>query len=290
MSSRLALGTAQFGLAYGVANRRGRVGSDEAREMLNLARREDVDTLDTAIAYGDSEARLGSFGVDDFKVVSKLPGVPPSCDDVATWVADSVRASLGRLRIARLYALLLHRPLELRGPQGEQLWHALLALKRAGAVEKLGVSIYGPNELEALSGIRDFDLIQAPLNVFDRRLPKSGWLSRLHSEGVEIHVRSAFLQGLLLMSPDHRPEQFDRWRDLFRAWDGWLKQMRVTPAQACLGFALAHREVARVVVGVDSRDQLAELLAIVEGNSPMPPDELSSDDLELIEPSQWGGV
>lgn len=289
VTSRIALGTAQFGLDYGVANKRGRIDPAEGREMLALARACGVDTLDTAIAYGESEARLGALGVEGFKVVSKIPGVPVSCERVENWVVDSVRASLQRLKIGRLYAVLVHRPLELLGPNGDALWRGLEALKSSGAVEKVGISVYGPQDIDALAGRCEFDLIQAPLSVCDRRLPRSGWLSRLHDRRVEIHARSAFLQGLLLMRAEERPKQFDRWQDFWNAWDTWLQEARLTPVQACLGFALAHPEVDRVVVGADSRNHLTELLSSVKmGVVPMPPEELSSEDPELVDPSRWG--
>lgn len=287
MSSRLGLGTAQFGLNYGVANKTGRVGPSQARAMLSLARDYGIDTVDTALAYGDSEDCLGELGVRDMKVISKLPAVPRACSDVEGWVRDSVSASLGRLRIDRLYGLLLHRPLELLGARAEALWQGLNAVKNQGDVGKIGVSVYGPNDLDSLVSTYDFDLIQAPLNVFDRRLVRSGWLSRLHERGVEVHVRSAFLQGLLLMSAEQRPREFARWQVLWSAWDAWLQDMRLTPLQACLGFVLAHQQAERVIIGADSSRQLGELLVSIPTVPPMPPQELSCEDPELIDPSRW---
>jgi aryl-alcohol dehydrogenase-like predicted oxidoreductase len=288
VSNRIALGTAQLGLNYGIANRGGRVRADEARQMLSIAQANGVDTLDTAIAYGDSEARLGELGVRDFKVVSKVPAAPVPCPDLRAWMRESVMASLGRLRIGRLYAVLLHRPMELLAPSGDSLWQGLMALKLEGMVQKIGVSVYNPGDLEALVAARDFDLVQAPLNIFDRRFARSRWLSRLHDQGVEIHTRSAFLQGLLLMRAQERPTQFDRWRNLWSDWDGWLQQINLTAVEACLGFVLAHPEVDRVVVGADGSNQLAQLLENVNASPPMPPDALSSDSPDLIDPSRWG--
>lgn len=287
MKSRIALGTAQFGLDYGVANKTGRVGEDEARVMLKLARENGIDTVDTAITYGESEACLGRIGVQDLKVISKLPAVPEARGDVETWVRESVNASLRRLGTDRLYGLLLHRPLELRGSNGYALWRGLAGIKREGVVEKIGVSVYGPDDLEGLVSEFTFDLIQAPLNVLDRRLSRSGWLSRLHEAGTEVHVRSVFLQGLLLMSSGERPRQFDRWQALWRTWDAWLRDMKLTPAQACLGFAMAHLRADRVVVGADSYGQLEELLVSIQSIPTMPPEELSCEDPELIDPSRW---
>ena len=214
--SALSLGTAQFGLPYGVANQRGQISLDDARAILRCAESAGIDTLDTAIAYGDSEDRLGEIGVASWQVISKLPGIPEDCTDVATWVSHAVEASLCRLGISQLRVLLLHCPAQLLSEQGEVLYAALAQQKRNGLVKKIGVSIYEPDELNALCLNFDFDVVQAPFNIFDRRMIDSGWLVRLSQRGIEVHVRSVFLQGLLLQQPVDRPIKFQRWRSL---WD-----------------------------------------------------------------------
>ena len=110
---KLALGTVQFGLNYGIANLAGQVGLTEAQAILSHARKCGLDTLDTAVNYGDSEQRLGEIGVTDWQVISKLPALPEQCDDVATSVRNQVQASLERLRNTKLQGLLLHRPEQL---------------------------------------------------------------------------------------------------------------------------------------------------------------------------------
>lgn len=148
---KLALGTAQLGLNYGIANRQGQVSVDEAEEaILRHAQSSGMDTLDTAMAYGDSEQRLGVIGVAGWHVVSKLPAIPDACPDVFRWVATSVQESLQRLQVTSLYGLLLHRPEQLLARDGERLYLALQQLKDDGVVGKIGVSIYDPSELDAL--------------------------------------------------------------------------------------------------------------------------------------------
>ncbi len=251
-SNRIALGTVQFGLPYGVANQDGQVSREEAAAILKHAWSAGVDTLDTAIAYGDSEQGLGEIGVDQWQVISKLPAIHESCTDVAGWVQESLAGSLKRLRIPRLHGFLLHRSQQLLGPQGDALYRALISLKNQGKVEKIGVSIYGPDELEALWPHFQIDLVQAPFNIIDRRLATSGWLTRLHQAGIEIHVRSVFLQGLLLMGAQSRPTYFNRWQPLWDQWHHWLDEQALHPLHTCLGFTLSHPEIDRVVVGVDS--------------------------------------
>ncbi len=289
LSNRLALGTVQFGLLYGIANQDGQVGRDEAAAIMDSAWAEGLDTLDTAIAYGESEQVLGEIGVGQWQVISKLPTIPESCTDVAAWVQESVLSSLERLKLPKLRGLLLHRSQQLLGPQGEALYRALVALKDQGKVEKIGVSIYGPDELDALWSHYQFDLVQAPFNIIDRRLATSGWLSRLHQAGTEVHIRSVFLQGLLLMEAANRPATFNRWQPLWQQWHRWLDEQTLTPLQACLGFALSQTEIDRVVVGIDSLKQLQGILASVEAPAVMPPTSLMCEDLDLINPSHWRG-
>lgn len=285
--SRIALGAAQFGLPYGVANRRGQVGRAELAAILARAQAAGVDTLDTAMAYGDSEQRLGESGVARWRVITKLPELPDSCADVAAWVHKSVHDSLAKLKLVRLRAVLLHRPLQLLGPQGPDLQAALLALKDEGLVEKVGISIYGPADLDALWNGFQPELVQAPLNVLDRRLLASGWMAKMHAAGTEIHVRSVFLQGLLLMDAASRPAMFNRWQPLWDRWTRWLSEASASPLHACLGLALSRPEVSRVVVGVDSLEQLEEILEAAVDVHPVPPAELGCTDADLLDPSRW---
>lgn len=262
---KLALGTVQFGLDYGVANTSGRIALEEAKSILQLASESGMDTLDTAIAYGDSETVLGQLGVQPWNVVSKLPGVPEDCRDVALWVRQQVKGSLSRLGVSRLYGLLLHRPGQLLEKTGAALYEALQSLKADGVVCKTGISVYGPAELDALFDKYHFDLIQAPFNILDRGLVESGWAARLKSAGVEVHTRSAFLQGLLLMSSEQRPSKFDRWQSVWQELASWLQGAGLTPLQACLQYAASQPNIDRVVVGVDKSAQLEEIIRAADG-------------------------
>ncbi len=284
---KLALGTVQFGLDYGVANTSGRIVLDEANSILQLASESGMDTLDTAIAYGDSEAVLGQLGVQPWNVVSKLPGVPEDCGDVALWVRQQVQGSLSRLGVSRLYGLLLHRPGQLLEKTGPALYEALQSLKVDGVVCKTGISVYGPAELDALFDKYQFDLIQAPFNILDRGLVESGWAARLQSAGVEVHTRSAFLQGLLLMSSEQRPSKFDRWQSIWQEWSRWLQETGLTPLQACLQYAVSHPNIDRVVVGVDTSAQLKEIIRAADGKLAILPSFAPLLDERLVNPAVW---
>lgn len=284
---RVALGTVQFGQSYGIANQCGQVSLDETRAIIKLSHESGMNTLDTAIAYGDSEQRLGVIGVEEWQVVSKLSAIPERCSDVCQSVTDSVGESLQRLQIKSLYGLLLHRPQQLLEPHGDQLYRALLKLKQDGLVNKIGISIYDPAELDVVSSRYQLDLVQAPFNIMDRRLINSGWLFRLADQGIELHVRSVFLQGLLLMPRSSRPEKFDRWAPLWSRWNRWLDQAGITPLQACLRYVLSFKEISKIVLGVESVRQLKEILEAAVGSAPVVPNDLTAVDLDLINPVNW---
>ena len=158
---KLVLGTVQFGLPYGIANQRGQVSSEDAKEIIALARLSGIDTIDTAIAYGESEVCLGGVGLDGFKVITKLPAMPDNVVGVGHWVHDQMQASLQRLNVKSVYAVLLHRSQQLLGPKGKDLYQTLGQLKAEGVVQKVGVSIYAPSELDSPIGHRISDYLQA---------------------------------------------------------------------------------------------------------------------------------
>jgi hypothetical protein len=283
---RLALGTVQFGLNYGIANRSGQVVESEVGAILARAAAVGIDTLDTAIAYGQSEACLGRAGVTGWRVITKLPPLSQPVADVAQWVEEQIGGSLRRLGIAQLEAILLHRSHDLLGPQGETYLRTLHDLKAAGLTRAIGVSVYDPWELDRLWPFWRPDVVQAPCNVLDRRLIHSGWLGRLVSAGARVHLRSAFLQGLLLMPARGRPDMFARWTGILDRWSGWCDERAVSPLAGALAFVQSLPGVERLVVGVDCTAHLEEILAASFAES-VPPDDLFSEDRDLIDPSRW---
>lgn len=286
-SSRIALGTVQFGLSYGIANSSGKVPDAEAARILDDAARLGIDTLDTAIAYGDSESVLGAAGVSRFRIVTKLPAVPDNCIDIEHWAREHMRQSLQRLRVDSVDAVLLHRPDQLLMSGGEQLYGALQNLKSSGLTRNIGVSIYAAQELDLLCRHFDLDLVQAPFNILDSRLLLSGWLDMLHQRGIELHTRSVFLQGLLLMPTDVRPAAFQRWQPIWSEWDRWLKEVGLTPLQACLRYILSFKKIDRVVVGIDNIEQLRQIVSVSDTDLPSLPCWPGNMDADLLNPANW---
>lgn len=284
---RLALGTVQFGSHYGVANRIGQISQVEIRRILRFAKKVGLDTLDTAVAYGQSEKNLGRVGVESWRVISKLPALPTDSLKVDMWVEAMVSASLARLKLKRLDGLLLHRSTDLIGPAGSQLIKSLQSHKDRGLISKIGVSVYELDQVNEICALYPIDIIQVPFNPIDRRLTDSGWLERFTQSGTEVHVRSVFLQGLLLMPPRIRPIYFNRWQSLWECWDAWLAEKKISPLAACLHLALNEPKIDRIVVGVDSLRQFREIIAALNSVVPSLPEDIRSDDPDLINPSHW---
>lgn len=286
-AAKIAIGTVQFGQAYGIANRTGQVSVEHGRAMLAHAAARGVDTLDTAIAYGSSEEALGAMGVAGWNIVSKLPQAPEGEPDLDRWVDAGVRSSLQRLRVPALRGMLLHRPAQLLESRGRELYAALVRARETGLVEKVGVSVYDADELDRLPADMPFDIVQVPLNVLDRRLLQAGRLDRMVSGGCEVHVRSVFLQGLLLLPPAARPSFVERWPGVFGAWDRWLASSGRSALEACIGYAASVPGVSRIVVGMDSLAQTEEVMQAAGSTTKIALPDFGARDPGLLNPSLW---
>lgn len=264
MAPQLCLGTAQFGQAYGITNASGQVPEPEVADLLAQAANAGIRLLDTAQAYGDAEAVLGrTLPVEHgFQLISKLPAQPQvafSSEDPSRWEL-AFRASCERLGLRRLEALLLHSSADLSKPGGEHLRQWLLSLRERGLVRRLGVSIYGRADLEAVPP-ELLDLVQLPLSLYDQRLLNDGTIAGLRRQGVAIHARSVYLQGLLLTPAQYWPE----WvapaaREHHARLEGLAADRCCHLLDCALGFARARQELEAVVLGLCSLTELQQML------------------------------
>ncbi|XTZ61331.1 aldo/keto reductase [Aeromonas salmonicida subsp. pectinolytica] len=277
---RLALGTVQFGLDYGISNHSGQVPDGELDAILTLARKLGMDTLDTAQAYGKAEARLGLCNTADFQVITKLS---PNID--AANLASSLESSLQRLARPSVEGLLLHRSQD----ASPALFEQLADLQHQGKVGKVGVSVYSPEELALwLAQGYPLELVQLPANLLDQRFLRSGWLDRLQAMGCEIHVRSLFLQGLLLMQPALRPAYFNAFSEPLARLDEWHPHL--SPLHKALALIPALPQVSRFVVGVCHAHELAAIASAYAHLHPCHDDDLAAlacDEPTIINPALW---
>lgn len=282
------LGTARFGSLYGVATSRDLLSKRDVGQILGLASAKGIHMIDTAPVYGTSESLIGAVKPPGFKIVTKIPPVPAHLGEIRSWLFQSVESSLEELKVSSVYGFLLHQPTDLLGSQGKAIATALKDVRLSGKCEKIGISIYDPKILPSVFDVMSFDLVQAPLNIVDRRLETSGWLQKLKALDVEVHVRSVFLQGLLLLPERQMPIKFARWSQLWRNWYRFLECSPDEAIQVCLSYPLRLAEVDRIVVGVESYEQLSKIIN-VEKQGPCNSDVafMMSDDETLINPSEW---
>lgn len=258
--ARLALGAAQLGMAYGVANHRGALAEAEAKQLLLAAVRLGIDCVDTAPAYGDSEARIGRFlRTSDvgLRVITKLRPPPPGLSEAALGehVHTSVERSLSALGRSSVHVLLLHGSQSL-DEYGGALLRALRAEQQLGRIEHLGLSIYDPSELELARKHPELTALQFPFNLFDRRFAASGRLEAWLKPGRLSFARSALLQGLFTLDPMALPTPLEHTRPWLMKLRDVLRELELDPVTAALGFARAESRADYVVVGAESPEQL----------------------------------
>ena len=283
---RIAIGAAQFGMNYGIANNTGQTSFSELSKILNSAQKLGINTIDTATSYGESENMLGKFGVENWQVVSKLSSINKLAN-IENFVQKSLESSLNKLKLKSLYGLLIHKPEDLLSNYGKNIFKAIQKLKEKGLIKKIGVSIYDIKDIDLIIPKFQIDLIQAPFNIIDQRLKTSGWLQKIKDSNIELHTRSAFLQGLLLMNKNLRPNKFDRWQQIWNNWEKFLKDSGKEPHEICLGFVLSNPEIDKVILGFDNLNQLTKVLKPINPIKLKLPPNILSNDMNLINPSMW---
>jgi len=286
-TTRLSLGTAQFGLPYGIVNSDGQVPTSETLQMLDRAYQHGIRKLDTASLYGASEATIGSSDKHDWTITTKIAGLPADCGDVAGWVEGELKASLNALQIEAVDTVLLHRPDDLLGPLGKELYDALAACRANGLCKRLGVSLYSAGEVDPYLEHYALDTIQLPFSLVDRGLVTTGRARELNEAGIRIQVRSIFLQGLLLMGVAEQVRRFPQAEPLWRAFAAWCSEQGVTAHEACLRFVFGQADLDAIIVGVDSAAQLETLLEMVGAGPFAMPEDLATTDRDIIDPRRW---
>jgi spore coat polysaccharide biosynthesis protein SpsF len=306
--SRLVVGGAQLGMRYGIANTAGRPERAAATAILKSAIGNGATDIDTARAYGSSEAVIGSAlsggWADRARVVTKLSpldgcGADASAQLVSARIEASIDASCVRLKRDALDVLLLHRASHLHA-WGGLAWRRLVELREEGRARAIGVSVQGPEELEAALDVEGIEFIQLPFNILDWRwldiIPK---LQATRSERrVHVHARSALLQGLLCTRDESAwrrahvpaPENAWAWLDA-RALEFGRKDV----PDLCLAYARAQPWIDGVVVGMETIEQLAANVDYF--NTPTLTIEQAGDvdagrprfGVETLDPSHWLG-
>ena len=287
------LGTVQFGYPYGLS--RTSVPQNDVGRTLARAWECGVDMLDTAPVYGNSEALIGaampasaSFEITTKTMALRLPEI--TATDVER-VVRRARQSAADLRVRRLEAILVHEAEDLLSPGSDLLMAGLRGLCAEGFVGRVGVSVYDPDTLDTILSRHKVDIVQLPLNVFDQRFTQDDYLKRLVRQGIEIHTRSVFLQGLLLQSADRVPAQFAAAAGTVARFHDYVASLSLSPVDGAILFAGSQEGVSRLVIGIDGVASLeADIEAMAKASTFSQRADFSAfaiDDPKIIDPRRW---
>jgi len=292
---KISLGTAQLGLDYGVSNKIGQIKKYDARRILQYAYDKGIHMLDTAPSYGESEDIIGNFSRSDFSdanfdIVTKTPHFK---GDVIT--ESQVKKLLEGFELSRkkldqeiMHGFLVHSCDNLFLPGGDKLFHAIEQLKKDGVVKKIGVSVYSSKQIDRLLDNFPIDLIQLPVNILDQRLLESGHLKKLKNHGIEIHARSVFLQGLLLMGFENVPPWFKPIQLALKCFSLEAEMRNISALQLALGFVQSINEVDKIIVGVNTLEQLRGIIKATSTHVNVNEfSNLSINDPTFLNPSNW---
>lgn len=285
--SKLGIGSGQFGLDQ--ASVRGRPPQAEVRDILEIAARSRLGVLDVTGRSPQAEIALGEV----------LPRPNPFRVCIATVRADrgadlveaEARAVLRRMGVEQAECIFVPSASELFGPHGLALWDRLKYLKDQGLTRKIGISLFASDNPLALARRFRPDVVQAPASLLDQRLLIDGTLSDIAALGMEVHLRSIFLNGLLLLPPDRAPNHLKAAAARILQARRMIAEGKSDPLQAALGFALSRKEASTVLVGVASA---AELNAVIAAAASPPPDldwdEMAIDDPVALDPRAWAAA
>ena len=291
LPSKIGLGTVQWGLTYGISNHLGQTKQEEVSRILAYAKAVGIKVIDTARSYGESEQVLGKHDLAEFKIITKIPSLKAQYVDhalVGASLEESFLESLHALGVERVQGLLVHDCNDLFTQFGETIINSLQKLKSLGKVGKIGVSIYNSNQILKVLELFKPDIVQLPFNVFDQRLLHDGTLSVIRNIGIEIHARSIFLQGLLLMKADEIPSYFRPWGAQLKAWNDLCIDLGEQPQHIALDFAASNSLIDQVIIGVENLSQLVELASFKVCSHDVSYLSICSvSDEKLLNPSLW---
>jgi aryl-alcohol dehydrogenase-like predicted oxidoreductase len=294
----LALGTVQWGLPYGIANRSGQPTVDEVREILAVASAAGIATLDTARAYGSSESTIGALVGDSntWRVMTKVdPDVwseGRGVRETAELAEASLRRSRSTLRRECLDAVLLHRASH-RLAAGGAVWSVLRRQREAGRVRAIGVSVSSPDEAMACLEDDTVEVLQVPCSLLDQRLDRLGFLDDARRTNRLVVVRSVFLQGVAFLQPAFLPRHLALLEQPLKRIDEWSRDRGVPRPAAFLAYAL-HLESRFLLVGCETSKQLRGILelmgdavGLVESIGEIASVVADLED-EVVNPAEWG--
>jgi len=282
----LIVGTANFGQSYGIKNNK-QLDRLEIEKILNYASKSNVTHLDSASQYGKSQSIISTFDSHKFNIITKLAS--EHFLDFQQSI-DELNSSIDNLKPHFIDTILLHDAENLFSKNADLIYKNLCELKRQGLIKCIGISVYSPDTLVRILENYDFDIAQVPCSVLDRRIAHKDLLDRIKKNCIEVHARSIFLQGLLLMELTDLPTKFHKSKELFIQFDNWCNDHSISKLEACVQFIKKQDFISKIVVGVDSYENLVEIHKAYKlqlTNPLLIPSSISSNDEHLVNPTLW---
>ncbi len=288
------IGSAQFGMQYGITNSSGQVNFDDVVKILNFSYSAGIRFLDTAELYGNSIEVLGNYfkSYPHFEVINKFSC--PSKDyfsktDVFVWEEKFI-GSLNQLGIQQIDSYLLHSSNDLKKDGSQFLLDWLISLRERRLVKRIGLSIYDSHELDGIN-LKNFQLIQLPFSIYDQRFLIEGTIEEIKSYGLSIHARSIYLQGLILTDSSKWPDWIDiDIRKHHEKLENFAKNNNCTLLELCMAFIEQNNFLEGYVVGICNLTQLKELILCIASFKNFPDLEWKNwaiNKSEFINPRAW---
>ncbi len=283
---KIVLGSVQFGEKYGISNVSGQTSIHQVYKILDYALINSINTIDTAPSYGGSEEIIGNILNDKWKIITKTKYSNGEVEFEE--IVSNFNESLKKLKVDSVHGLLVHNGDQLLGKDGELIFSAMKKLRDLGVVNKIGVSVYDSIQIKKIINKFEIDIIQLPFNIFDQRLLKDGTLHDLKNKNIEIHARSIFLQGLLLMDIKSIPAYFNPILDTLKKYHTEARYLSMTNLEFALSFVNSVKEIDCLVIGVETLKHLEDMV----NSSFLDLDvekfkSLAIYDKKFINPSNW---
>ena len=280
--NRFSLGSAQFGMDYGINNYLGKTKFKEIKKIINFSQKIGIRSIDTAIAYGDAEKTLGKIGMKNFKVTSKLPYIS---ENKLNDLEKIVKKSLKNLNIKKLNCLLIHSTKNLNN-NTKAIFQKMKILKSKGLVTKIGISFTSTKNLYKILNRFNIDVIQLPYNIVDRRIHSKKVIELLKTKKIELQTRSIFLQGLLFKKYSNIPFNIRKRSKHLLKMKSFLSRTKKNKLSKMLNFVYNNNLPENFIIGVDNFKQILEISKVKKENYSKF-DDLSTYDEKLINPSLW---
>ena len=253
---KLALGTVQFGVNYGINNKNGIPSDFDISEILDLSIKNNIKYLDTSISYGNSEEKISKLANNKFNIITKSNNVKSSEE-----LTSSILSSLSSLKTESVYGFLFHNADNLI--DNHELWSTLVKFKNEKKVNKIGYSIYETKQIDYLLD-KGFipDIIQLPYSLLDRKFEK--YFMKLKKLGTEIHVRSVFLQGLYFMNNKQLPQKLLPIKKYLDNIESICDEFNFSIGELALNFVYENKFIDKIIIGVDSSNQLRQNIKMIK--------------------------